>query len=34
MAAPLLVWMGVTSNSFIPRESVADRQEKKLRGEV
>ena len=34
MAGPLLVWMGVTSNSFIPEESVADKQEKKLRGEV
>ena len=34
MASPLLVWMGVTSNSFVPEETVADRQEKKLRGEV
>ena len=34
MAAPLLVWMGVDSNSFVPEESVADQQEKKLRGEV
>ena len=34
MAAPLLVWMGVNSDSFVPEESVADRQEKKLRGEV
>ncbi|MXO47655.1 protein translocase subunit SecF [Erythrobacter vulgaris] len=34
MSAPLLVWMGVNSNSFIPEESVADKQEKKLRGEV
>jgi preprotein translocase subunit SecF len=34
MAGPLLVWMGVDSNSFIPEESVADKQEKKLRGEV
>ena len=34
MAAPLLVWMGVNSNSFVPQESVADRQEKKLRAEV
>ncbi|MGE5952741.1 MAG: protein translocase subunit SecF [Qipengyuania vulgaris] len=34
MAGPLLVWMGVNSDSFIPEESVADRQEKKLRGEV
>ncbi len=34
MAAPLLIWMGVNSDSFVPQESVADRQEKKLRGEV
>ncbi|QIG53275.1 protein translocase subunit SecF [Altererythrobacter sp. BO-6] len=34
MAAPLLVWMGVTSDSFVPRESEADRQEKKARGEA
>ncbi len=34
MASPLLVWMGVNSDSFIPEETVADRQEKKLRGEV
>ena len=26
MAAPLLVWMGVTSNSFVPEESEEDRQ--------
>lgn len=34
MAAPLLVWMGVTSDSFVPRESESDRQEKKARGEA
>ena len=34
MAAPLLIWMGVTSDSFVPEETVADRQERKLRGEV
>ena len=34
MASPMLIWMGVTSDSFIPEESVADRQERKLRGEV
>lgn len=34
MAAPLLVWLGVTSDSFVPQESAADRQEKKARGEV
>jgi preprotein translocase subunit SecF len=34
MAAPLLVWMGVTSDSFVPQESAADLQEKKARDEV
>ena len=34
MAAPILVWLGVTSDSFVPEESVADRQEKKARGEI
>ena len=34
MAAPLLVWLGVTSNSFVPQEGVADIQEKKARGEA
>jgi len=34
MAAPILVWLGVTSDSFVPEESVAERQEKKARGEV
>jgi preprotein translocase subunit SecF len=34
MAAPILVWLGVTSSSFVPEESVAERQEKRLRGEV
>ncbi|MDG6080284.1 protein translocase subunit SecF [Erythrobacter litoralis] len=34
MAAPLLVWLGVNSNSFVPQESVADRQERIARGEV
>ncbi|KUO55586.1 MAG: preprotein translocase subunit SecF [Sphingomonadales bacterium BRH_c3] len=34
MAAPLLVWLGVTSDSFVPQETAADRQEKKARGEV
>ncbi len=33
MAAPLLIWLGVNSNSFVPQESVADRQEKIARGE-
>lgn len=34
MAAPLLVWMGVNSSSFVPEETVADRQEKIARGET
>lgn len=32
MASPLLVSMGVTANSFVPSESVADRQEKIVLG--
>lgn len=34
MAGPLLIWMGVTSSSFVPTESAADRQERIARGEV
>ena len=34
MAAPILVWLGVTSDSFVPTETVADQQEKKARGLV
>ena len=34
MASPLLIWMGVNSSSFVPRETDADRQEKKARGQV
>jgi preprotein translocase subunit SecF len=34
MAGPLLIWMGVTSDSFVPTESAMDRQEKIARGEV
>ena len=34
MASPLLIWLGVTSDSFVPQESVVDRQEKVARGEV
>jgi preprotein translocase subunit SecF len=34
MAGPLLIWMGVTSNSFVPTESAMDRQEKVARGEA
>ncbi len=34
MAAPILVWLGVTSDSFVPAESAADKQEKIARGEA
>lgn len=34
MAAPILVWLGVTSDSFVPEETVAEQQEKKVRGEL
>ncbi|BBC73669.1 protein-export membrane protein SecF [Altererythrobacter sp. B11] len=34
MAAPILIWLGVTSDSFVPGESAADAQERKARGEV
>ena len=33
-AAPILIWLGVTSNSFVPQETAADKQEKIARGEV
>jgi preprotein translocase subunit SecF len=32
LASPLLIWMGVSSDSFVPRETEADRQEKKVLG--
>ncbi len=34
MAAPILIWLGVTSTSFVPQEGKADRQEKVARGEA
>ena len=34
MAAPLLVWFGVTSHSFVPTETAAERQDKVARGEA
>jgi len=34
MAAPILIWLGVTSHSFVPTESVADKQDRKARGEA
>ncbi len=33
-AGPILIWLGVTSDSFVPTDSVADRQERKARGEI
>ncbi|WP_046904803.1 protein translocase subunit SecF [Croceibacterium atlanticum] len=34
MAAPILTWLGVTPDSFVPTESVVDKQERKTRGEA
>ena len=34
MAAPILIWLGVNSDSFVPRETAADLQERKARGEA
>ena len=34
MAAPILIWMGVTPDSFVPSDNIADRQEKIARGEA
>ena len=34
MAAPILIWLGVSSDSFVPRESVADKQERIASGQV
>ena len=34
MAAPILIWLGVSSDSFVPGEGVADQQAKKARGEA
>ena len=34
MASPLLIWMGVNSDSFVPEETVVDKQERVARGEV
>ncbi|MEL7190499.1 MAG: protein translocase subunit SecF [Pseudomonadota bacterium] len=31
LASPILIWLGVTSDSFVPQETEADRQEKKAR---
>jgi len=34
MASPLLIWFGVNPSSFVPEETVADRQERIARGEL
>ncbi|GMN02774.1 protein translocase subunit SecF [Erythrobacter sp. MTPC3] len=34
LAAPILIWLGVNSDSFVPKETEADIQEKKARGQV
>jgi len=34
LASPLLIWMGVTSDSFVPQETDTDRQEKKVLGRL
>jgi preprotein translocase subunit SecF len=34
MAAPILIWLGVTSKSFVPTESRADAQARVARGET
>ena len=34
LASPLLIWMGVNSSSFVPQETEADRQEKKVLGQL
>lgn len=34
LASPLLIWMGVTSDSFVPQETEADLQEKKVLGKL
>jgi preprotein translocase subunit SecF len=33
MAAPILIWLGVDSNSFVPVESPTDRQDRIARGD-
>jgi len=34
LASPILIWLGVTSTSFVPQENEADRQERIARGEA
>jgi len=33
-ASPILIWLGVTSNSFVPEETKADKQERIARGQT
>ncbi|OYW46516.1 MAG: protein translocase subunit SecF [Sphingomonadales bacterium 12-68-11] len=34
MSTPILIWLGVKSDSFVPKESAVDVQERKARGEI
>src|SRR5262249_7347280 len=34
MATPILIWLGVKSDSFVPKETAVDLQERKARGEA
>ena len=34
LASPILIWLGVTSSSFVPQETEVDRQEKMARGQL
>ena len=34
LASPILIWMGVTSDSFVPKETEADKQEKIVLGKA
>jgi preprotein translocase subunit SecF len=34
MSTPILIWLGVTSDSFVPEESRTDAQSRKARGEA
>ncbi len=34
LASPILIWLGVNSDSFVPQETDADRQEKKVLGQL
>ncbi len=34
LASPILIWMGVNSDSFVPTETEADKQEKKVLGQL